>query len=237
MYVDNTDLFVVGRSPKESADSIIKRTRELVNIWCRSIWATGGLLRPDKCFWYFMDFKWNGSAWEYVQKDDIEYEIAIPNLAGENEVVKLHNPDFAEETLGVFLAVDGNMRQEKEKLSKASSSWTRKIVCSGLFRNEVVMAITTTISRTWQYPISTTTFTPDDCEDIMKPLYSEILPKLGSSRNIPLEYRYAPSLSWALDSLTSIQCKGRPRSKPSWIIYVGIRWLEISFGRSWKPRV
>ena len=50
----------------------------------------------------------------------------------------------------------------------------------------------TTISRTWLYPLQSTTFTPEDCDDIMRPLYAEILPRLGANRKIPKVYRYAP---------------------------------------------
>ena len=112
----------------------------------------------------------------------MECSISIDDQKGNAEEIKRNEPDTAEETLGVFVAVDGNQRAEKKKLSDASNSWTRKIVSSGLFRNEVVMAIITTISRTWQYPLQSTTFTCVHCEDIMRPLHSEVLPKIGANR-------------------------------------------------------
>ena len=178
MYVDDTDLFVVGQRRSEQAECVFSRAEFLVDIWCRSIWATGGLLRPDKCFCYMVGFSWSGSQWRYINKTDNDSKIAIPNIKGELEEVKRHEVDVAEETLGVFVAVDGNLVKEKEKLGQATSSWTRKIVTSGLFRNEAVMALMTTISRTWQYPLQSTTFSESDCDDIMRPMYSEFLPKI-----------------------------------------------------------
>lgn len=113
MYVDDTDLFVVGQSHQEIVESAFSRAENLVDIWCRSIWATGGLLRTDKCFWYLVGFEWTGSQWRYLTKADNSSSIAIPNIRGEQEQVKRHEVEVAEETLGVFVAVDGNLKEEK----------------------------------------------------------------------------------------------------------------------------
>ena len=50
LYVDDTDLFVVGKSSKESASDVLRRAKDVVKVWDRSIWATGGVLRPEKCY-------------------------------------------------------------------------------------------------------------------------------------------------------------------------------------------
>ena len=102
MYVDDTDLFIVGASTKESLSSVYTRALFLVGVWWRSIWATGGLLRPDKCFWYLIEFRWYGSKRSYITEDDDGSTISIPNLAGDDEIVKRHEADVAEETLGGF---------------------------------------------------------------------------------------------------------------------------------------
>ena len=125
MYVDDTDLFVVSQSRNESIASVYTRAAYLVSIWWRSIWATGGLLRPDKCRWYLIGFKWCGSKWKYITKEDDMSSIAIPNIHGNDETVKRHGVDVAEETLGVYVAVDGNISAEKVKLSDATKSWTK----------------------------------------------------------------------------------------------------------------
>ena len=198
MYVDDTDLFVIGTRPQEKVDVVLNRAKDLIEVWCQSIWATGGLLRPDKCYYYLIGFKWTGSKWSYLTREDFECRVAIKNQEGEEVVIKRHNPDVAEETLGVHVAVDGNLGKQKTKLTDATRTWTHKIVMSGLFRHEAVLALITTLSRTWQYPLQATTFSPQDCEDIMKPLYSEFLPKMGASQKIPLVFRYGPKSQMGL---------------------------------------
>ena len=61
-----------------------------------------------------------------------------------------------------------------------------------LYKSEAAMALTTTIARTWAYPLQATIFTFKQCIDIMKPAYGKILAKMGLNRHLPLVYRYAP---------------------------------------------
>ena len=61
LYVDDTDLFIVGENIKEAPARVLERAKEVVHVWDRSIWATGGVLRPEKCYWYLVAFKWAGS--------------------------------------------------------------------------------------------------------------------------------------------------------------------------------
>ena len=192
MYVDDTDLFMVGETPRESITSVLERTKRITDKWCDALWATGGVMRPDKSFWYLIGFKWKGSEWEYVTTNDVEAEIQVMNHRSQREAVKRHNPDFAEETLGVHVAVDGNLKEQKKVLTGKTSKWTDSIKNSGLYKNEVVMALLTTINRTWHYPIQATTFTTVDCDDIITPLYAAMLPRMGYNQKIPKVFRYGP---------------------------------------------
>ena len=192
LYVDDTDLFIVGKSSSETPADVLKRAHEVVKIWDQSIWATGGVLRPEKCHWYFIAFSWLGSKWSYMSKAELDGEIKVNNQHLEEEVVKRHDPHTAECTLGVYVAVDGNMVEQKKQLGLSTNSWVQQITSSFLFRSEILLALVTTISRTWMYPLQATTFSSDDCDDIVRPLYAEILPRLGANRKIPKVYRYAP---------------------------------------------
>lgn len=191
-YVDDTDLFVVGNTPNEKPESVLQRAKEIIKVWDQSIWATGGVLRPEKCYWYFIGFRCIGSKWLYMTNDDLEGEVKVNNQFCQEEVVKRNNPDKAESTLGVHVAVDGNMCEQKRQMDQSTATWVTNIKNSFLYRSEVLLALMTTISRTWLYPLQASTFSKEECDDIAKPLFSATLPKLGSNRKIPKVYRYAP---------------------------------------------
>ena len=95
-------------------------------------------------------------------------------------------------TLGVRLSADGKMTSEYEYLLEQSVMWATKIKKAYLYRSEACLALVTTISKTWKYPLQCTTFSLQECEDIMLPVYKTILPKMGIIRTINTIYRYAP---------------------------------------------
>jgi len=81
MYVDDTDIFVFSYLD-ESNESLLQRAQEMDNRWTGALWATGGVLRPEKLWWYLMDFKWIGSKWKYVSIGETNGDKQVPNHLG-----------------------------------------------------------------------------------------------------------------------------------------------------------
>ena len=191
MYVDDTDMFIFAK-PDEQVEEVLDRAQTLANRWTQALWATGGALRPEKCWWYLVDFKWVGSKWKYVTIEESNGRITVPNHEEVDTAVERVEFDKPMRTLGVRIAADGNMSGEKEYLIEKSREWSQQINKAYLYKSEALLALTSTISRTWLYPLQATTLSQNDCDDIMKPVYKTILPKMGINRNVPLVYRYAP---------------------------------------------
>ena len=191
MYVNDTDLFV-RRREDEGVDSLQLRTQNIIDKWTGALWATGGVLRPEKCWWMLVEFKWQGSKWKYVDKDDVEMQIVVPNHMQIQTEVEQIGPDIPKTTLGVVISGDGSMQGQKEKLIKKSMEWAENMGKAYLYKSEANLALNTTLARTWAYPLQATSLTLEECEEIMKPAYKVILAKLGSNRHIPRVYRYAP---------------------------------------------
>ena len=191
MYVDDTDIFVMKKE-RENLESLIRRIQKILDIWTNALWATGGVLRPEKCWWMLIDFKWKGSEWRYITKDDKEVNIWVPDHKKVRTKVQQIDPHESKRTLGVVIAGDGNMEGQKQKLLETSIEWANKMEKAYLHKSEANLAINTTLARSWAYPVQATSLTFEDCVDIMKPAYKVILSKLGSNRHIPLQYRYGP---------------------------------------------
>ena len=56
MYVDDTDILITAKEGK-TQQQLKKNAQTLINKWCSALWISGGCLRPDKCWWYYIDFK------------------------------------------------------------------------------------------------------------------------------------------------------------------------------------
>ena len=59
MYVDDTDLLHWAPSPTTSSEELVQQVQEATNDWGLLGQATGGALKPEKCFLYLLDYSFN----------------------------------------------------------------------------------------------------------------------------------------------------------------------------------
>jgi len=78
-FMDNTDLIVSDSS--QQASTVMKKMQQLLTMWHKLRQATGGDLVPEKCFWYFIDFKWQNLKWMYktVQESLGQLQVTSSN--------------------------------------------------------------------------------------------------------------------------------------------------------------
>jgi len=62
-FVNDTDLCVMH--PSNDIVQVAKHMQGLVFTWEGLLWATGGALVPDKCFWYLINFDHKNRKWHY----------------------------------------------------------------------------------------------------------------------------------------------------------------------------
>jgi len=78
-FVDDTDLIVSDLSQQASA--VMTKMQQSLTMWHKLLQATGGDLVPEKCFWYFVDFKWQNLKWVYktVQESPGQLQVTSNN--------------------------------------------------------------------------------------------------------------------------------------------------------------
>ena len=197
-YVDNCDLFIMGDSALEDPSVTCMKMQRLLWKWCSILWVTGGVLRPDKCWWCLITFGWKNGKWYYIDKNSIPFTITAYNADKTLEAIRRSDPNTAELTLGVWCAPDGSWDKTFEVLKDKSVIWAECMRTSFLTQYESLLAICTTIGKTWHYPLGVTGLNKDQCKKIMTPAYKVILPKIGPSEKIPLEIRYAATTLFGL---------------------------------------
>ena len=191
MYVDDSTIFVLGRENETNVE-VLQRAQSYVDSWCNFLWVTGGALRPEKCWYTCVQFQWNDGFWSYKDNMLEDNGISATDAQKNRSQVKQLKVSDGARILGVRIAADGNNLCEKEYLHKTTVDWAQHIRFGYLTRHDAALAIKTTISKTWAYPLPATTFSYSDTLDIMVSAYKAVLPKMGCNRNLPLVYRYAP---------------------------------------------
>ena len=191
--MDDTDIFVTGNNATESIQSVTKRAQNLINHWTHALWASGGCLRPNKCWFYAVNFIWEGSDWKYQNMNEMNIDIKVPDVKGDLHSVRQINFDQPETTLGVSIRVDGGNSGIFNHLQKKSQTWADQMKSAFLYRFEAVLSLMTTISKTWSYPLLVSTLSWDECEAIMLVVYDVIISKMGINKKLPRIFRFAPT--------------------------------------------
>jgi hypothetical protein len=109
----------------------------------------------------------------------------VKDIANTRKVIKRLEPHQAYETLGVFLAPDGNLEEQFQKMLAAANKWAENLRTGKISRNEAWLALQSTIMRTLVYPLPAIRLTKSQCESIMAPLLHFCLPAMGVCRNFP----------------------------------------------------
>jgi hypothetical protein len=165
----------------------------VVDHWEGGLKATGGALVPAKSYWYLIDFIWTGKEWKYATKEDIPGDISIRTVDGNDRVnLTRYDVDHAEETLGVYLAMDGNNHDECEALRKKAEDYADCIRTGFLSRDDAVVALHSTIMKSLEYPLAATTMTKKQWDYVMAPILMAALPRMGYVRTFPRDIVYAP---------------------------------------------
>ena len=57
LYVDDTDLFIMAECVRSRHD-VWEEAQGALPAWGKLLVATRGLLKPEKCFYYMVDYNW-----------------------------------------------------------------------------------------------------------------------------------------------------------------------------------
>ena len=105
-FVDDTNLVHTFRTEEHQQEM-----QTIIDHWEGGLCATGGALRADKSYWYFIKFKWANNKWKYCTSEDKPAEITMHKHDGTRELVKRLKVEDACKTIGVFMAMDGNFNR------------------------------------------------------------------------------------------------------------------------------
>ena len=62
LYVDDTDITHLDMSKDETLEETHSALQASINSWSQILIATGGSLRPDKCFYHLISFQWDSNG-------------------------------------------------------------------------------------------------------------------------------------------------------------------------------
>ena len=192
LFVDDTDLVIMGNSDDSVMDVILKM-QKAIDFWNGILRVSGGALKPEKCYWYLAQFEWKKGKHKLIHNSPETIKITTED--GRRTVIDYKKPNEATEAVGVWQDMVGSSNKQVEVIVENIRKTHESMNETPLPRHLNWIGLKQAIWKSIDYILPATTFNENDCTRICKELYRPLLPKLGCNRNFPLLLRYnEPSL-------------------------------------------
>jgi hypothetical protein len=179
-FVDDMDLLHAAPNSSSRAEDLIPQMKKVMDTCEGLLHATGGALRDDKSYWYFLDYKFQQGCWKYKTKQDIPVDIDIKvvdargNTLPTREILTRLEPSEACETLGVYVAMDGNWSKQAEIWITKAMQYGTLLRTSHAERDLTWYILHTSFMKLLEYPMEAACLSNDQWNGIMKPLMGTV---------------------------------------------------------------
>jgi hypothetical protein len=222
LYVDDTDLLHMTSGQLSDKD-FFARVEEGTTYWARLLQATGGNLKPEKCYWYFMSYKFvKGVAVLKPAKEMRRHILRIPQPGRARVAIVLKDPSTASEVLGVWSSPTGFSTAQLDHMIGKGKKWSDRVLRSTLRPSEVWQSFTTQALPSVRYGIIALMTSPRDLDNAFSAWYYTLLPALGVNRNITKAWRTLP---------VKYQGLGLPQMSLEKLA-ISLQYLQRHWGRS-----
>lgn len=125
LYVDDCDLIHIDLEGQETVHEAHEAMQASVVSWGQLLIATGGSLKPEKCFYHLVSFEWKvDGTWKYAKNEKAEdFQLVVPLPDGSFEQIEHASVDTVKETLGVFTCVSGKSDDANVEMAKKAQEW------------------------------------------------------------------------------------------------------------------
>jgi hypothetical protein len=180
-FVNDTDIIKSALCDKKQ--DAIALLQKAIDTWENSLKITCGAIVPEKTVWWLIHFEWEGTFWRYASSLEYPGEIQVNDIAGDRKTLTRLNADQAYETLGVYLAPDGNSTAQFAKLLSLLIKWADAMRTRHISKDVAWLAVIVTIWRSLSYPLAALQLTKLQWEMIMAPILRYCLPAMGICQN------------------------------------------------------
>ena len=148
--------------------------------------ATGGALKPQKCWWSLIDFKHTPQGWQYITSHDTP-GLKIEVLTEKGIRTPIQRLDCTEgiRSLGVHFVLNRRCTAEFNYLLDQIEEWGRGIKLAPLSRRAAWATLLQCASKSLEYPLAAVTSDDQQCNKLYKALQQAFIQKVGVSSKFP----------------------------------------------------
>ena len=198
-FVDDADLSECAEDVNTTGEELVSSFHRFMNRWNGGLRATGGLIAAAKTRWFLIDFAWTGTDYVYRKIADMPGDITLPDQDGKEYTVSRAEVSTAFESLGVWLALDGNQEKQKKVMIATAHIFASQISSSKCSRNDALYTYNNSFMASIQYPMIATQFSEKEWNKIIQPALQATLNSAGLVKNFPHKVLYGPELYQGMD--------------------------------------
>jgi hypothetical protein len=124
LFVDDTNLYTWWEYLLDPGDLWCQTQLELKR-WSCLLNATGGALKPEKCFWYLLDYECKEGEWTYA--DMTHREMYVTNPDGTKSPIKQEKVTDSEKTLGIHDSPAGGNAAHLSYIKGKARMWIHRM--------------------------------------------------------------------------------------------------------------
>jgi len=134
VFVDDTDLEHFNMTKLQTVEEVHVDFQKSILNWGKLLLATGGALRPAKCFYHLISFVWRpNGTWRYADNEGREdLGIMVPLEDGSLAAIEHMPISTPAKTLGQMTCPTGGSDDAVAQMSKKARGWVDKAKVSKL---------------------------------------------------------------------------------------------------------
>jgi hypothetical protein len=189
LYVDDTDLLHWAKRAGMSDEAFFQQVQAATTAWGNLALASGGSLKPEKCLWYFVAFKFRNGIPYYKSKSELpQTPLTVPMRDGSNAPITLLESNESTKTLGVFQCPQGIPDAHLQKMKEDGLEWVDRAATQPIPRRISRMSHDHMLVPRMRYGIECLLATPERLSKEMRKVMFRALPHLGVNRNMKKEF-------------------------------------------------
>jgi hypothetical protein len=144
--------------------------QKMLDHWAGGLRASGGALVPAKSYLYGIDYKWNKKKlnWEYKSITELPGSLILRDHLHQPITLRIMEVHQANETLGLWIAADGNQIAQMQVLWLLIERWIDKICTKQLTKTEAWLSLRMEVAKALRYPLTATCLSKKNCKTLDK---------------------------------------------------------------------
>jgi hypothetical protein len=181
MFVDDVDLYTWREDILDPGELWCQVQIDLEH-WSYLLNATGGALKPEKCFWYLIDYVCEEGKWKYAEM--VPREMVITNPDGTKSPIKQEKVTESKKTLGIQDSPAGGNTAHLSYIKTKVSTWVSRMLNGHLPNHSAWIGYKHQLWPGVRYGLGTMTNNLEAADSLLHDKDYRMLNVLGVARNV-----------------------------------------------------